>query len=90
MMTQRRNCRSSRPTYLLWNDLVGTALMVMAGTFAIGTSVGWYVIGDCADDVCSPMPAAVRLLIGMGYVGTAALFLGSLVFFMASSRRRGP
>ena len=83
---------SSEPSSdpLAWNDLVGAALLVMAGTMAVGTSIGWLAIRNCNDDLCSPMPAAVRLLIGMGYVGTAALFFGAIVFLMASSRRPGP
>jgi len=72
---------------LAWNDLVGIALLVMAGTIALGTSIGWYAVRDCGDGLCSRLSAAVQLLIGLGYVGAAALFFGSLVFFVASSRQ---
>ena len=75
------------PEPLPWNDLVGAALLVMAGTIAVGTSIGWFAIRDCSDDLCSPLPAAVRLLVGMGYVGAAALLFGGLVFLAAASRR---
>jgi hypothetical protein len=75
-------------------DHVATVMAVMAGVAAVGTWLSYEVVRVCdtedLDTTCESVPPAVAMLVGLGLVAAAALFLGALLLWAPLRRRIDP